>query len=363
MPKKVYQGFVNQIKGIIDSEIGIMDDSGVIIACSDERKVGQNIPEIQKNIVDREEFIILGEFLFHKIFIRNKLEYIIYIEASVAEGQKYLSLISVNLTNMKMLYDEKYDKSSFIKDILNENILPGDIAFRAKELHISMDINRVAVLIKSEKAKDVYVYDIIQGMFPNKAKDFIMMLDDEHIVLIKELKASESFKEIEKTARIIVDTMLSESMVKTVVAIGTVVNNIADIKQSLKEAQIAQRIGEIFESEKPVISYSSLGVGRLIYELPEGICTLFLDEVFRNGPLELLDSEILFTIQKFFENNLNVSETSRQLYVHRNTLVYRLDKIQKVTGLDLRRFDDAIIFKFAMLVKRYIESGKKIIKK
>jgi len=195
-------------------------------------------------------------------------------------------------------------------------------------------------------------------LFPSKNKDFVIVLDDENTVLIKELKPDFEQKEISKIAKIIIDTLSSE-LVKAKVGVGTVVDNIKDIGKSYKEAEMALLIGGIFDDDKQVNDYNKLGIGRLIYQLPTTSCTLFLNEVFKEGSFESLDQETMFTIQKFFENNLNVSETSRQLYIHRNTLVYRLDKIQKITGLDLRMFDDAIIFKVAMLVKKYLDSDKR----
>ena len=150
-------------------------------------------------------------------------------------------------------------------------------------------------------------------------------------------------------------------MVKASIGIGTIVDSTIDLERSYKEAKMALLVGGIFENDRPIVNYNNLGIGRLIYQIPVEFCKLFLNEVFRTGSFEMLDTETMLTIQKFFENNLNVSETSRQLYVHRNTLVYRLDKIEKITGLDLRRFDDAIIFKVAMLVKRYLDKGQEIV--
>jgi carbohydrate diacid regulator len=219
----------------------------------------------------------------------------------------------------------------------------------------------VAFLVKTEKTRDIYAHDIVQGLFPNKAKDFIIILDDDNIVLIKELKSMEDTKEIEKTAKIIIDSLGAELMVKAFIGIGTVVDNIKDLARSFKEAQMALLIGRIFESDKAIINYNRLGIGRLIYQIPTTLCELFLNEVFKNNTFESLDAETMLTIQKFFENHLNVSETSRQLYVHRNTLVYRLDKIKKLTGLDLTSFDDAVIFKVAILVKKYLDKNQNML--
>lgn len=356
---KLFQNLVNQVKDVINYEIGITDEFGLTLAGTDEKQVGQINPMVAKVLQVRDNFVVLDGFSFQKVFIKNKLELIVFIDSNTEDACKYLNLLAINVSSIKEYHDEKYDKNSFIKSIVMDNILPGDIQFRAKELHLNYNAYRIAFLIRTENVREVYVYDVIQGLFPNKTKDFILTIDDENVVLIKELKSNEDYKEVQKTARIIIDTLSTELVVKAYVGIGTIVDNLKDVAKSYKEAQIALLVGGIFDAEKHVINYNNLGIGRLIYQLPTTLCKLFLKEVFKDGSFESLDSETILTIQKFFENNLNVSETSRQLYVHRNTLVYRLDKIQKLTGLDLRKFDDAIIFKVAMLVKKYLDKGEK----
>lgn len=355
---KLYQSLINQVKDIIDDEFGIMDDAGLIWACSNEKTNGENNPLAIEVMRSKEPFVILEGQSFLKVYIKNKLEFIAFIKSQDKENYKYLSLISINAINMKSYYEEKYDKLNFLKGIIMDNILPGDITLRAKELHLANNVKRVVFLISTQKAKEIYTHEIIEGLFPSKNKDFVIILDDESTVLIKELKQEFDYKEISKTSKIIVDTLSSE-LVKAKVGVGTVVDNIKDIGRSFKEAEMALLIGGIFDDNQSVNDYNRLGIGRLIYQLPTTSCTLFLNEVFKDGTFESLDQETMSTIQKFFENNLNVSETSRQLYIHRNTLVYRLDKIQKITGLDLRMFDDAIIFKVAMLVKKYLDSDKR----
>ncbi len=355
---KLYQSLVNQVKDIVNEEFGIMDDTGLILACSNEKVIGQNNALALEVMRSKDQFVVIDGQSFLKVYIKSKLEFITFINSQDKENYKYLSLISVNAINMKTYYEEKYDKLNFIKGIIMDNILPGDITLRAKELHLANNVKRVVFLINTEKAKDIYTHEIIEGLFPGKNKDFVIILDDESTVLVKEIKQEFDYKEITKTSRIIIDTLSSE-LVKAKVGVGTVVDNIKDIGRSYKEAEMALLIGGIFDDDQPVNDYNRLGIGRLIYQLPTTSCTLFLNEVFKDGSFESLDSETMSTIQKFFENNLNVSETSRQLYIHRNTLVYRLDKIQKITGLDLRMFDDAIIFKVAMLVKKYLDSNKR----
>lgn len=356
---KLFQSLIYQIKEIIDTEFGVTDETGLILGCSDESKVG-SIHQTAAVFADNKDISgAIDGITLQKIFVKNKLEFVTFINSNDESSLKYLSLISINVNNIKSYFEEKFDKGNFLKNILLDNILPGDIIMKTKELHLPINVFRTVFLIKTTTTKDIYSHEITQSLFPNKVKDFVIFLDDESTVLIKELKSGEDYKEIDKTAKSIIDTLNTELMVKAQIGIGSVVDNIRELGRSFKEAQTALQIGSIFENDKSIINYNNLGIGRLIYQLPSTLCKLFLKEVFDEGSYESLDTETLLTIQKFFENNLNVSETSRQLYVHRNTLVYRLDKIQKITGLDLRNFDDAIIFKVSMLVKKYLDKTEK----
>jgi carbohydrate diacid regulator len=238
-----------------------------------------------------------------------------------------------------------------------DNVLPGDIVIKARELHFSAEVSRVVLLIRIVSANDVSAYDVIQNLFPDKNKDFVFTISESDIVLVKEIKGTVDTRDLEKLARSIADTLSGEFYTRVNVGIGTIVDSIKELSNSFKEAQTALEVGKVFDTDKAIVSYDNLGIARLIYHLPTTLCETFLHEVFKRGSIESLDHETLFTIQKFFENNLNVSETSRKLFVHRNTLVYRLEKIKKLTGLDLREFDHAIIFKIALMVKRYLSAN------
>jgi carbohydrate diacid regulator len=355
---KFFQNLVNQVREIINHEFGITDETGLILACSNQEKVGRNYPLALKAAESKKRFSVLGGVSFQKVYVRNKLEFVTFINSDSEDSRKVLSLISINVTNIRVYHEEKFDKNNFIKNIILDNVLLGDIPLRAKGLRISYDAYRVVLLIKTEKSKDTHPYQVVQSLFPNKAKDFIVVLDDETTVLVKELKAGYDVKIIDRMAKMIVNTLNTELMVKAYVGIGSVVDNILDVGRSFNEAQTALKVGGIFDSDKLIVDYNNLGIGRLIYQLPVTLCKLFLKEVFDGDSFNNMDTETILTIQKFFENNLNVSETSRQLYIHRNTLVYRLDKIQRLTGLDIRKFDDAIIFKVSMLVKKYLDKSK-----
>ncbi len=358
MSLKLFKSFVNQINDIIDACFGIMDEEGTILACSNGDREGDVDSDAAEMVQESSQDIVISRGVcYGKVVIRNKLQFIAFMESESERDQSMMKLITMNIRNMKVYYDEKYDKANLIKNIIMDNILPGDIALRAKELHLEYNADRIVLQVKTEKNKDVYPPEIIQNLFPDKGRDFVVVLDDENTVLVRQLRSNNKKQEIDRTAKSIVDTLNTELMVKAYVSIGTVAPNIKEIGRSYKEAQTAMLVGGIFESDKSIVNYNNLGLGRLIYQLPTTLCRIFLKEVFTKGSLENLDSETILTIQKFFENNLNVSETARQLYVHRNTLVYRLDKIKKITGLDLREFDDAIIFKVSMLVKRYLDKN------
>ncbi len=354
MSNRLFQGIIHQMRDAVDRVIGVIDDNGVIIACSELVKIGEMRQGVRDELAYTSDAITSGGYTYKPIGAGSKWEYIVFIEGEDKYAEKTATILAVSLSNIKNLYDEKYDKNSFIKNIILDNILPSDIYVKSKELRFNAEESRVVFLIRFHSKSDVLSFDMVQNIFPDKNKDYVIATGEQDIVLVKEVKPNTDIKEIEKIAKSIADTLNSEFYVKVSIGIGTVVDNIKDLARSYKEAQVAYEVGKVFDTEKNIISYENLGIGRLIYQLPTTLCEMFLQEVFKNGSLDSLDRETLMTIQCFFENNLNVSETSRKLFVHRNTLVYRLEKIRKLTGLDLREFDHAITFKVALMVKRYL---------
>ena len=354
MSNRLFQGIIHQMKDTIDRVIGVIDENGVIIACSELARFGEMRQSVREELAYSPEKVTVDGYTYRPIGQNTKPEYIVFVEGEDKEAEKIAAILAIMFSNVKSLYDEKYDKSSFVKNIILDNILPSDIYIKSKELHFSTEEVRVVFLIKFMQKTETLPFDMVQNIFPDKNKDYIINVGEQDIVLVKELKPNLPVKEIEKIARSIADTLNSEFFVKVTIGIGKPVDNIKDLARSYKEAQTAIEVGRVFDTEKLIVSYENLGIGRLIYQLPTTLCEMFLQEVFKNGSLDSLDRETLQTIQCFFENNLNVSETSRKLFVHRNTLVYRLEKIRKLTGLDLREFDHAITFKVALMVKRYL---------
>lgn len=357
MSNRLFQGVLQQMHDIINCEIGVIDCDALVIACSDSSRIGYTNEFISLDLNETYDYFIRDGYTYMPFGPKPKNEYYAFVEGTDETAYKYVSLLSVALSNLQQFYDEKYDRNNFVKNVVLDNILPGDIQLKARELHFNSSVTMVVFLIRIVASNDVSAFDVIQNLFPDKSKDFVFTISETDIVLIKEVRPNIESGDLEKLAFSIADTLLSEFYTRVNIGVGTVVDNVRNLAVSFREAQIALEVGKVFDTDKSIISYENLGIARLIYHLPTNLCETFLKEVFKKGSIESLDQETLFTIQKFFENNLNVSETSRKLFVHRNTLVYRLEKIKKLTGLDLREFDHAIIFKIALMVKKYLSSN------
>ena len=357
MANRVFQGVVYQMKDAIDRMVGVVDETGTIISCSDLNRIGEVRDGIASDRLTAGDAFVRDGYTYHLFSSNKRNDYAVLVEGTDEPALRYAALLAISLQNIKQYHDEKFDKANFIKNVVLDNILPGDIYAKARELHFATDVSRVVLLIRVTSGADISAYDVVSGLFPDKQKDFVFNISENDTVLVKEIKRGIDQHDIEKLAASIVDTLNGEHYIKAVVGIGTPIANVKDLAQSFKEAQIAMEVGKVFDTEQAIVSYDHLGIARLIYQLPTTLCEMFLKEVFKQGSIESLDAETLFTIQRFFENNLNVSETSRGLFVHRNTLVYRLEKIKKLTGLDLREFDDAIVFKVALMVKKYLSAN------
>lgn len=360
MSNRLFQGIIFQMKDAVKRIIGVIDENGVVIACSELIKIGEVRSGLREEFAFSSDAIVSGGYTYRPLNNSSKVEYAVFVEGDDKMAEKMCMLIAVSLNNIKNLYEEKYDKNALIKNIIMDNILPSDIYIKSKELRFNAEAERTVFLIKFHTKSEMVPYDMVQNLFPDKNKDNVISIGEYDIVLVKEVKSTMEARDLEQIAKEISDTLSTEFYTQVSIGIGTIVDNIKDLARSYKEAMVALEVGKIFDNEKTINSYENLGIGRLIYQLPTTLCEMFLQEVFKKGSLESLDRETLSTIQSFFENNLNVSETSRKLFVHRNTLVYRLEKIRKITGLDLREFEHAITFKVALMVKKYLASRPQI---
>ncbi len=356
MSNRVFQSTVFQMKDAVDRVFGVVEETGEIVACSDPGRIDERIPGFSAEKAPVGELFTADGYTFKLFTSARKNDFAVFVGGEDEMAGRYASLIAAALQSVKLYYDEKQDRANFIKNVVLDNILPGDIYAKAREMHFTTDAVRAVFLIRVVEGADVSAFDVVQRLFPDRQKDFVFSISETDIVLVKEIRKGVDAEDLAQLARSITETLSAEHFVKSLVGIGTQVESLKDLAESFKEAQVALEVGKIFDTEHPVVRYDNLGIARLVYQLPNTLCDMYLREVFKQGSIDSLDSETLFTIQRFFENNLNVSETSRGLFVHRNTLVYRLEKIKKLTGLDLREFDDAIVFKVALMVKKYLNS-------
>ncbi len=348
------QTSIDELKAITKVDLCVCDLSGSLVA-STTGQLDLSADLITGFAGSPADSQVIGIHHLLKIMDEGELLYIL-VAKGLSEDVYMVGKIAVSqLQNLIIAYKERFDRNNFFQNLLLDNLLLVDIYNRAKKLHVEVAVPRVVFLVETKLEKDGVVMELLKGMFSSHAGDYITAVDESSVILIKALEPDYTDEALLEIADVIVGMMNAEAMLNVKVAIGTVVQELKDVSKSYKEAKMALDVGKIFYAERNVVAYSTLGIGRLIYQLPVNLCRIFIDEIFGDNVPYDLDDETLTTINKFFENNLNVSETSRQLFVHRNTLVYRIEKLQKSMGLDLRNFDDALTFKIALMVVNYMK--------
>ncbi|MDO5544536.1 MAG: helix-turn-helix domain-containing protein [Eubacteriales bacterium] len=358
MSNSVFQSVIVQLRDVSDRVFGVIDTEGCVISCTDMSMLGERWTDAALKVGNASESIVTFAQKSFKAIMGNSnyFEYAVFCSGDDETARSFCQMAFIALNDAKTFYEEKHDRGTFVKNIIMDNILPGDIYIRAKELHFATDAPRAVFLIRQVGHSDVATVDVLSAMFPDKMQDFVLSINETDVAVIKQVSGTVTAEDMEKVAMGMEETLKNELRIKTIIGIGTVAEHLRELADSYKEAQTAIEVGKVFDTEKSIMHYENLGIGRLIYQLPTTLCEIFLKEVFKKNSLDSLDQETLFTINKFFENSLNVSETSRKLFVHRNTLVYRLEKIRKLTGLDLRQFDHAIVFRVALMVRQYLDS-------
>lgn len=341
------QAALDEIKEISRTDLALYDEKGRKIAATfePEEEVYQAVGSFFESLAESQ--MLLGCHYF-KVIIEDEVVFTLIAKSSSDEAFMVGRLAVCQIRNIVVSYREQFNRNNFMQNILLGNMLVVDMYNKAQKLHIEQT-RRIVFVIEVEGKNDALVMETIKGMFSERNKDFVTQVDEQNVILIKDATNIKSEKEAEDIAKMMVDNLHMEAMVRVRVGYGNCVDKLQDIPKSYQEAKMALEVGSIFYMQKETISYAKLGIGRLIYQLPMSLCEMFISEVFGDIKLDL-DEETMVTIQKFFENNLNISETARQLYVHRNTLVYRLERLQKMIGLDIRKFEDAMTFKIAMMV-------------
>ena len=352
---QILQNTIEGLKGISRIDFCVLDTEGKALATTFEDTWNYESAVLSFVESPADSQVIQG-CQFFKIFDEQQLEYVLLAGGESEDVYMLGKIAAFQVQSLLVAYKERFDKDNFIKNLLLDNLLLVDIYNRAKKLHIDTEAKRVIFIIETSHEKDSVALDNVRNLLGGKSRDFVTAVDEKNIIVVKELADKDGSRELEKMAKEMMEILRAESEDDKIhIAYGTVVNDIKEVSKSYKEAKLALDVGKIFFDEKDIVAYSTLGIGRLIYKLPIPLCKMFIKEIFEGKSPDEFDEETLTTINKFFENSLNVSETSRQLYIHRNTLVYRLDKLQKSTGLDLRVFEDAITFKIALMVVKYMK--------
>ena len=352
---QILQNTLDGLKEISRTDFCVTDMEGKVLATTFSESVcgEEEVMAFANSPADSQ---VVRNNLYFKIYDDHQLEYILVLDSDADDAYTLGKIVAFQIQGLLTAYKERFNKDNFIKNLLLDNLLLVDIYNRAKKLHIDTEVKRVIFIIETSHEKDNAALENVRGLLGGKSKDFITAVDEKNIIVVKELTDKDGNKELEKMAQEMLDTLRNEGGEEQIrIAYGTIVGDIKEVSKSYKEAKLALDVGKIFFDEKDIVAFTTLGIGRLIYQLPIPLCKMFIKEIFEGKSPDDFDEETLTTINKFFENSLNVSETSRQLYIHRNTLVYRLDKLQKSTGLDLRVFEDAITFKIALMVVKYMK--------
>ena len=348
------QTSIDELKAITKVDLYVYDLSGMTVASTTDQTdiTGDLIRGFANSPADSQ---VIGPHHLLKILDDGELLYVLVAKGSTDDVYMIGKIAVCQIQNLAIAYKERFDRNNFFQNLILDNLLLVDIYNRAKKLHIEPVVPRIVFLVETKAEKDSAVMELLKSMYSSQRGDYITAVDEKNVILIKALEKGDGYEECNSIADTIVDMMNTEAMLNVRVAFGTIVQELKDVSKSYKEAKMALDVGKIFYAEKNVSAYNTLGIGRLIYQLPINLCHIFIHEIFGEEGPEDFDEETLTTINKFFENNLNVSETSRQLFVHRNTLVYRIEKLEKSTGLDIRVFDDALTFKIALMVVNYMK--------
>lgn len=351
---QIIQTNIEELKSITKIDFAVFDLNGICAASTFETSEEEKELAISFAASPADSQVVGSHHLL-KVMHEDEVNYVLDAKSLNDDAYMMGRVAVCQLQNLMIAYKERFDRNNFFQNLILDNLLLVDIYNRAKRLHITDQQDRVVYIVESRDQDELSVSELMRSMFSPQNGDYVTAVDENSVILIKALEGETSEENLERIAKTIMDMINAEAMINVRVAFGTIVHELKDVSKSYKEAKMASDVGRIFYSEKAIISYRILGIGRLIYQLPVNLCKMYINEIFGEKIPEEIDEETLMTVEKFFENNLNVSETSRQLFVHRNTLVYRIEKLQKATGLDIRVFDDALTLKIALMVVNYMD--------
>lgn len=355
------QNALNEMREISRMEMALYNAKGRLLAATEEVGItgafDQMVAEFAVSMAERQ---ICQAYHFFKVLVEGEMEYVLVCRVTEEYMGVCAQMAVCQLRTLVMSHAEQFDRNNFIQNILLGNMLVVDIFSRARKHHIQ-EAPRVVYVIDTGRKNNEVVMELVKNLADIRSGDFVTSVDQHSAILVKDVSGFDEKnmeEELSGVARALSDNIQSEAMTRVRVGYGNVVSQLPEIAVSYQEARMALEVGRVFYAEYDTISYGRLGIGRLIYQLPMSLCEMFIREVFGENVPEILDDEeAMSTINKFFENNLNISETARQLYVHRNTLVYRLERIEKAIGLDIRTFEDAMTFRIAVMVIAHMKNS------
>ena len=347
---------LTEIKEIARIDLALYNDKGKAIVSTYELEDDLSSAVVQF-VGSMAESQTISHYHFFKVTVDSQLEYVLLAKAMGEETYVIGKLAVCQIRNLIQAYRDQFDRNNFMQNVLLGNMLVVDMYNRAKKLRVEQ-AERVVFVIDVAGKKDGIVMETVKNLFAVQNRDFVTEVDEKSIILIKDVRDMGKEEDLDNFAAMIVDNLHMEAMIPARVGYGNRVELLQDISRSYQEDRMALEVGSIFYVEKETLSYARLGIGRLIYQLPISLCEMFIKEVFGDTIPDIFDEETTVTIQRFFDNNLNISETARQLYVHRNTLVYRLERIEKALGLDIRAFEDAMLFKIALMVMAHMDAQR-----
>lgn len=350
--KQVIKTSIEELKEVSKIDFYVVDGQGLLMAATD--KDIPNTEQMLEFFESKADSQIIGDITLFKIKDEDEAVFVLAAKGNPADSYIFGKICANELSHLLVAYREQFDNTIYFQNLLLDNLLSVDIYNRARKLGIAHNSKRIVYVIEVPRDKSSEAMLALKSAFAEEG-DFTVSVDDRNVILIHTMGEDEDFDNIEELAKCIEEILNTEVMIKTRVAYGAVVEDLRLLSQSYKEAKMALDVGAIFYSDKTVMAYNSLGIGRLIYQLPVNLCKIFVTEVFGDDIPEDVDEEVIGTVNAFLDNNFNVSETARQLYIHRNTLGYRIEKLKQSTGLDVREFNDALTFRIALMVVNYVK--------
>ncbi len=355
LANQILYNMLEEIKSIIKEECSVWNVQGKCVGST-----SQDITDVARDVkafcsLEEQDMRIMKHTACFSVRYEGEIIYVFAIHG-ISDNVDVLGKLCVSqLQQANYMSEKRVDKNRFFQQLLLDNMLLVDVYNQAKKLNVEIEARRVVFVVEPKKQGETPILETMKGIYATGNRDYVTSVDEGHIILIKQLEKNDDYEEVSEAAKAIVDMLLTEVMVEVRVAYGTIIEELKDVSKCYKEASMALDVGRIFYKDKNVLAYNALGIGRLIHQLPISLCEMFLEEVFHGNAIEQLDKETLMTVNAFFENNLNISETARQMYLHRNTLGYRLDKITRTTGLDVKTFEDALTFKIALMVSDHLK--------